>query len=71
MVTSFPTVMFGVEWYKKGLTLTQVASLTGLSCMLLMLYSIPSTQLGARSGLQLHCIEPLYFWQIWLATDYL
>lgn len=61
MVTSFPTVMFGVEWYKKGLTLTQVASLTGLSCMLLMLYSIPSTQLGARSGLSYTALSRCIF----------
>jgi purine-cytosine permease-like protein len=51
MVTSFPAVMIGFEWYRRGLTLSQVATCTGLSCVVLLLYAIPATQLGARTGL--------------------
>src|ERR1700733_11132773 len=51
MVTAFPTVMIGFEWCKKGLTMPQLLSCTALSCLMLMVYSIPAIQLGARSGL--------------------
>lgn len=45
MVTAFPSVLIGFEWYKEGITLPQVLSCIGCS------YSIPATQLGARTGL--------------------
>jgi purine-cytosine permease-like protein len=51
MVTAFPTVMIGFEWCKKGLTMPQLLACTTISCLMLMLYSIPAIQLGARSGL--------------------
>jgi cytosine permease len=51
MVTSFPAVMIGFEWYRRGLTLSQVVTCTSLSCLVLLLYAIPATQLGARTGL--------------------
>jgi len=50
MVTGFPTVLIGFEWYKAGLTLTQVIQCIAISCCLLLCYAIPSTLLGARSG---------------------
>jgi len=51
MVTAFPTVLIGFEWCKAGFTLPQVLLGTLLSCFMLLLYSVPATQLGARSGL--------------------
>ena len=51
MVTAFPTVLIGFEWCKSGFTLLQVLAGTIISCFLLLLYAIPATQLGARSGL--------------------
>src|SRR5437868_4628366 len=51
MVTAFPTVLVGFEWYKNGFTLGQVAISVVVSCLLLIAYSIPAAQLGARSGL--------------------
>lgn len=51
MVTAFPTLMIGFEWYKSGLSLPQVIACCVLSCAMLLCYSIPATQLGARTGL--------------------
>ncbi len=51
MITAFPSVLIGFEWFKNGFTLPQVLLCTGLSCLILLAYSIPATQLGARSGL--------------------
>ncbi len=61
MVTGFPTVMIGFEWFKNGLTLSQVLSCTGLSCLILLAYSIPATQLGARSGLSYTALSRVVF----------
>lgn len=51
MVTIFPSVLIGFQWYKEGLTLLQVIGCCVLSCLILLSYSIPATQLGARTGL--------------------
>lgn len=51
MITAFPTVLIGFEWYKNGFTLPQVLLGTLLSCGILLLYSVPAAQLGARTGL--------------------
>lgn len=51
MVTAFPTLLIGFEWFKNGLSLTQVISCCALSCLMLLCYAIPATQLGARTGL--------------------
>lgn len=51
MVTGFSTVLMGFEWYKLGFTLCQVALGTILSCLMLIVYAIPASQLGASSGL--------------------
>lgn len=51
MVTGFPSVLIGFEWFKDGFTLKQILSCTALGCLLLLIYSVPATQLGARSGL--------------------
>ena len=51
MVTAFPAVLVGFEWCKQGFTLTQVLACTSLSCLILLAYAIPASQLGAVSGL--------------------
>lgn len=51
MVTAFPAVLIGFEWYKKGLNLFQVISCAVISSCLLLAYSIPAAQLGAKTGL--------------------
>jgi len=61
MVTAFPTVMIGFEWFKKGLTMPQLLSCTALSCLMLLIYSIPATQLGARSGLSYTALSRTVF----------
>jgi len=50
MVTGFPTVLAGFDWYKAGFTLPQVIQCVVVSCAVLLAYSIPATLLGARSG---------------------
>jgi purine-cytosine permease-like protein len=50
MVTGFPTVLFGFQWFKAGLTLPQVMECIAISCALLLCYTVPSTLLGAKSG---------------------
>ncbi len=39
MVTAFPSVLIGFQWYKEGLTLSQVIICTALSCLVLLAYS--------------------------------
>jgi cytosine permease len=51
MVTGFPSVLAGFEWYHGGISFTQVIGLSIISCGLLLLYSFPACYLGARSGL--------------------
>ena len=50
MVTSFPSVLIGFQWYKDGLTLGQVLGCTMLGCLVVLVYSIPAAYLGAKSG---------------------
>jgi purine-cytosine permease-like protein len=51
MVTAFPAVLIGFEWFKEGFNFAQVAICTVISCLILLAYSIPASQLGARTGL--------------------
>ncbi|MBU6454270.1 MAG: cytosine permease [Cyanobacteria bacterium REEB67] len=51
MVTALPTVLVGFEWYKQGLSLFQVISCSVLSSVLLLLYSLPASWMGVKSGL--------------------
>lgn len=51
MVTGFPSVLAGFEWYRNGISFTQMIWLSIISCGLLLLYSFPACYLGARSGL--------------------
>jgi len=51
MVTALPTVLIGFQWFKQGLSLSQVVICSVLSSTLLLLYSIPASWMGAKSGL--------------------
>ncbi len=51
MVASFPAVLAGFEWYRQGITLPQLAFCGAISVLLLLLYSVPACQLGAKTGL--------------------
>ena len=50
MVTAFPTVLVGFDWFREGLTLYQVVWCCIVSIAILMGYSIPACMLGSRSG---------------------
>jgi len=50
MVTVFPTVLVGFEWFKMGITLPQVLLCSVLSCAVLLAYTIPTAQLSALTG---------------------
>jgi len=51
MVTSFPAVLAGFEWYRQGISFNQIIVCAIISLVLLLAYSIPACELGARSGL--------------------
>ena len=50
MVTQFPSVLIGFEWFKQGFTLWQVIIGTLISTVMLMAYTVPAALLGSRSG---------------------
>lgn len=50
MVTGFPSVLAGVDWFRQGLTLPQVLVCCLASIGILMLYTVPACYLGADSG---------------------
>lgn len=50
MVTGFPTVLVGFEWFKSGITMPQMLSCIAISCAVLLAYSVPAVYLGAVSG---------------------
>lgn len=70
MVTAFPAVLIGFEWFKQGFSLSQVLFCTVLSCLILLAYAIPATQLGARSGLGYCALSRAVFGRFgtWLVT---
>lgn len=51
MVTSFPAVLAGFEWYRQGISFNQLICCSLISILLLLLYSVPACQLGASTGL--------------------
>lgn len=51
MVTGFPTVLVGFDWFRRGFTLDQVVVGIAMSCAVLLLYWIPTCYMGAVSGL--------------------
>lgn len=50
MVTGFPTVLAGFQWFKDGLSFWQVLLCTTISAILLLLYAVPACHLGAMTG---------------------
>lgn len=70
MVTGFPSVLVGFDWFKAGLSLPQVIGCSLLSCVLLMLYCVPSCLLGARSGLTYALLSRKVFgrWGSWFVS---
>jgi purine-cytosine permease-like protein len=50
MVTCFPSVLIGFEWQKHGFSLSQVAICTLLSCVVLLIYTVPIAHLSAKTG---------------------
>ena len=51
MVVFFPSLLVGFEWCKNGFTFWQVLLCSIVSCLILMIYTVPATQLGASTGL--------------------
>jgi purine-cytosine permease-like protein len=51
MVTCFPNVLAGFQWYKEGMNIQQAIWGVIASCAIIMLYSIPACYLGAKCGL--------------------
>jgi purine-cytosine permease-like protein len=70
MVTGFPSVLVGFDWYKSGLSLPQVIGCSIVSCLILMLYCLPSCFLGARSGLTYALLSRKVFgrWGSWFVS---
>ncbi len=61
MVTVFPGVLIGFEWFKQGYSLRQVIISTVFSGLLLLAYSIPAGLLGAHTGLSYTMLSRLVF----------
>lgn len=51
MVTCFPNVLAGFQWFKEGMNIHQVIWGVLASCLIIMLYSVPACYLGAKCGL--------------------
>ena len=51
MVTCFPNVLAGFQWFREGLNIQQVISEVIISAIIIMVYSIPACYLGAKCGL--------------------
>jgi purine-cytosine permease-like protein len=50
MVTCFPTVLVGFEWFKFGITLPQVVICTVIACLILIAYTVPAVHIAALTG---------------------
>jgi len=61
MVTSFPAVLIGFEWHRQGISLTQVVICSIMSCIILLAYAVPASQLGARTGLGFCALSRVVF----------
>ena len=61
MVTSFPTVLIGFEWHRQGISLSQVVICSITSCLILLAYAVPASQLGARTGLGFCALSRVVF----------
>ncbi|HEY9715470.1 MAG TPA: hypothetical protein V6C72_18495, partial [Chroococcales cyanobacterium] len=50
MVTGFPSVLVGFEWFKQGFVLSQILICLLVSNLILLAYALPACYLGAHSG---------------------
>lgn len=51
MVTCFPNVLAGFQWFSEGMSIRQVIAGVAVSAFIIMLYSIPACYLGSKNGL--------------------
>jgi purine-cytosine permease-like protein len=51
MVTGFPSMLIGFEWFKAGISFTHIVASVLLSCSAVLIYSIPVCTLAAQTGL--------------------
>ncbi len=51
MMTTFPMVLFGFEWYKSGFSLGQVVLAALIGCLMIFAFQMASGYMGAKSGL--------------------
>ncbi len=70
MVTFFPSLLMGFEWYKNGFTGSQILISLIIGCLILLAYTLPATQLGAQTGLGYVTLSRGVFgrWGIWLVV---
>lgn len=64
MVTGLPCLIMGFEWYRSGVSLTQVLSCTALSGAILLAYLIPVCMLGAKSGMSFVALSKIVFGRV-------
>lgn len=70
MVTGFPSVLAGFEWYKAGLSVSQVLECAFLSCLIMLAYALPACYVGAASGQTYSLLARHVFgrWGSWLIS---
>lgn len=51
MVTCFPNVLAGFRWFHAGMSLKQLVFSVAFSCLIVLLYGIPASYMGAKFGL--------------------
>lgn len=51
MVSGFPSVLVGYQWHKAGFSLVQVIAGAFVSCVILLVYALSASHLGAATGL--------------------
>ncbi|MBY0548625.1 MAG: cytosine permease [Candidatus Obscuribacterales bacterium] len=70
MVTVFPNVLVGFEWYKLGMNLPEVAASLVTSCLIILAYSIPACFLGSTTGLTYSLLSRSIFgrWGSWFVS---
>lgn len=59
MVTCFPGILAGFQWYGAKFTFLQVLQGSLISCFLVLIYALPACYLGAKTGLTY--AQPLCF----------
>jgi purine-cytosine permease-like protein len=64
MVASFPAVLAGFEWYGQGVSFAQMIVCAFISLVLLLAYSIPASELGARTGLGYCALSRIVFGRV-------